>query len=281
MALLRSGPAAPAEPSLASLVAACDPEQLTDLAISEGISGPVGERIGRLLPAGSRSRLATEARRDAVRHLAYLRLLGKFAVALDQANVTWVALKGPVLAEFSYPEESRGYADLDLLVAPGQLREALNALAGAGATTAEPDWSEVVNDAKGELTLAVHGLPMIDLHWHLEYLRSARERWAIPTDHLLDRRQLVRLQDVHAWSLDSSDFLAHLALHASFAAVQQLRRLLDIERTIANWAPDGQVLVRRCRTWRVGLPVSVMLNRARHTLWGGCPGRGSNGTRGR
>jgi hypothetical protein len=32
-------------------------------------------------------------------------LLGRFAVALDQAKVTWVALKGPVLAEFSYPRD--------------------------------------------------------------------------------------------------------------------------------------------------------------------------------
>jgi hypothetical protein len=61
-------------------------------------------------------------------------LLGRFAVALDQAKVTSVALKGPVLAEFSYPEG---------------------------------------NGAKGELTLTVHGLPMVDLHWHLVYLRSA------------------------------------------------------------------------------------------------------------
>jgi len=79
------------------------------------------------------------------------------------------------------------------------------------------------------------------------------------------------LKDVNAWSLDPHDFLAHLALHASFGAAQQLRRLLDIERTVANWAPDWDVLVQRCRAWRVGLPVSVMLNRARQTLGAAVP----------
>ncbi len=266
LASLRAEPYPTAGPALASLVAACDPGQLADLAISEGLAGPAYQRLGGLLPPGPGSRLATEARRDAVRHLAYLGLLSKFAVALDQAKVTWVALKGPVLAELSYPETLRNYADIDLLVAPGQLREAVGALEGAGAVVAEWDWPRLVKNAKGELSMAVYGLPVIDLHWHPVYLRSARERWTIPTEDLLGRRQRTRLKYVDAWSLDRNDFLAHLALHASFGAVQQLRRLLDIERTIANQPPDWAVLVRRCRAWRVGLPVSVMLNRARQTL---------------
>jgi hypothetical protein len=112
---------------------------------------------------------------------------------------------------------------------------------------------------------------MVDLHWHLVYLRSARERWAIPTEDLLERRRRARLKDVDAWSLDPHDFLAHLALHASFGAAQQLRHLLDIERTVAGWPLDWEALVQRCRAWRVGLPVSVMLNRARQTLGAAVP----------
>jgi hypothetical protein len=270
LASLRT-PSGPDEPSLASLVAACNPEHLADLAISEGLAGPAHDGLGGLLPPGPSSRLAAEARLDAVRHLAYLGLLGKFAARLDEAAVAWVALKGPVLAELSYRDVPRGYADLDLMVCPGQLRRALSVLEGAGAVAAKPDWPLVVKGAKGELSLAVHGLPMVDLHWHLVYLRSARERWAIPTEDLLDRRQRVQLNDVDAWSLDPHDFLAHLALHASFGAAQQLRRLLDIERTVANWAPDWGTLVQRCRAWRVGLPVSVMLNRARQTLGAAVP----------
>ena len=271
VASLRAGPSAPAELPLAALVAACDPEQLADLVIAEGLAGPAQERLAGLLPPGPGSRLAAEARRDAVRHLAYLGLLGKFAAALGRAGVTWVALKGPVLAELSYPNVPRGYTDLDLMVLPGQLRGALGALEGTGAVVAEPDLPEVAIAAKGQLSLAVHGLPMIDLHWHLVYLRSARERWAIPTDELLGRRQRVQLKDVETWCLDPCDFVAHLALHASFGADQQLRRLLDIQRTVAHRAPDWEVLVKRCRAWRVGLPVSVMLNRARQTLGAAVP----------
>jgi hypothetical protein len=270
-ASLRAGPPAPTGTSLAALVAACDPDQLAGLAISEGLAGPAYEKLVGLIPPGPGFRLATEARRDAVRHLAYLGLLGKFAVALDSAKVAWAVLKGPVLAELSYPGAPRGYADLDLLVSPGQLREAARALQGAGAGFAELDWPLLVKQAKGELSMTVHGLPMVDLHWHLVYLRSARERWAIPTEDLIGRRRRVRLRGVDAWSLDPDDFLAHLALHASFGAAQQLRRLLDIERTIASGPPDWQALVQRCRAWRVGLPVGVMLNRARRTLGANVP----------
>lgn len=271
MASLRAGSPTPAGSLLAPLVAACDHEQLADLAVFEGLAGPAYVRLGALLPPGPASRLATEARRDAVRHLAYLGVLSNLAAALDQASVTWVVLKGPVLAEISYGGASRGYSDLDLMVHPGQLRKAVSALESAGGIVAEADWPLLTGSAKGELGIAVHGLPTVDLHWHLVYLRSARERWAIPTEDLLERRQRVRLKDVAAWSLDCDDFLAHVALHASFGAVQQLRRLLDIERTVASWPPNWEVLVQRCRAWGVGLPVSVMLNRARQTLGAAVP----------
>ena len=271
VASLRTGSPVPAEPSLATVVAGCDPGQLADLAISEGLAGPVFNRLDGLLPPEPRSRLATEARRDTVRHLAYLDLLRKFGAALEEAQVTWVALKGPVLAELSYPGVPRSYADLDLMVHPEQLREAVSALEGAGAVVAETDWSQITESAKGQLSMSVHGLPIIDLHWHLVYLRSARERWAIPTEDLLERRQPARLQDVDAWSLDPADFLAHLALHASFGAAQQLRRLLDISHTIANRPPVWDLLVQRCQAWQVELPVSVMLNKARQTLGADVP----------
>lgn len=266
VASLKAAPAAESGPTLAELVAACSPAELVDLALSEGLAGLVGEKLGGLLPPEERSRLVREARLDAVRHMAYLALLAKFASALDEADVTWVVLKGPALAELSYRDTPRGYADLDLMVPAGQLGRAVGALEGVGAVLAEPNWPRLVKDAKGQLTMAIHGSPVVDLHWHLVYLRRAREAWKIPTDDLLARRRAVRLRDVDAWVLDPEDFTAHVALHAGFGAVQQLRRLVDIERTVTHQAPDWDMLVRRCRAWRIGLAVAVMLNRARQTL---------------
>ncbi len=57
-----------------------------------------------------------------------------------------------------------------------------------------------------------------------------------------------------------------MALHASSQGFQRLRRLLDIDRTLANQPPDWEALVRRCPAWRVALPVGAMLNAASRTL---------------
>lgn len=271
LAALRTGPAPIAGPRLGQLVAACDPAQLVGTVLAEGLAGPAHERLGHLLPPAERARLAREAARDGARHQAYLQLLGRLGAALDGAGLTWVVLKGPVLAELSYRGTPRGYTDLDLLVPAHQFRAAVEALREAGAAPADQDWAQLVRVAKGEMNVAVHGAPMVDLHWHLVYLRSARERWAVPTDDLLGRRRRTRLGAVDAWALDREDFAAHLALHAASGAVQQLRRLLDVQRSTAHEPPDWEVLVRRCRAWRVGLPVSVMLHRAARALGAAVP----------
>lgn len=122
--------------------------------------------------------------------------LQRFGEALEATNVTWVALKGPVLAELSYRGVTRAYADLDLMVPARQLRLAIDALNGAGAVVADQDWTFLLQIANGELTLAVHQSPLIDLHWHLIYLRSARERFMISTEELLERRRKVQLRGV-------------------------------------------------------------------------------------
>jgi hypothetical protein len=261
---------------LSTLVAACDQAELVALASSQGVAGRAADALAPLLEPVHRAKLQGHLRRHALRHIGYLRLLEKFGTALDDANVTWVVLKGPVLAELSYQGTVRGYSDLDLLVPAHQLREAVAALAEVEVTFAERNWPLLVSDATGEVLMAYRQAPLIDLHWHLVNKRSARQRFALPSDELLERRRRVALGTVDAWVLQPTDFAAHVALHAALSGAQptdtpRLRCLLDIERTVANQAPDWELLVRRCRDWRVGLPVSVALNRAREILGAAVP----------
>lgn len=270
VASLSSSPPPPTQPSLASLVAACDESELVDLVISEGLSSPASHKLAHLLSPAQRSRLIARAREEALRHLAYLELLDKFGTALEEANVTWAVLKGPVLAELSYGDLARGYTDLDLLVPARQLREAVRALEAMGAELADQDWP-MIRQGKGELSMAMFGMPLLDLHWHLVFDRRRRERFLLSTDDLLERRRQVHLGPVRAWALDPTDFAIHVALHASFAGAQRLRRLLDIERTLMNQTPDWDLFVQRCREWRVGLPVCAMLNCAHQVLGAAVP----------
>lgn len=271
VASLRSASTRDPTPGLGALVRACDQEELVDLAISEGVAGPASETLGLHLREEPRSRLFSWAHVDLGRHLAHLAVLKRVAAALEQADLTWVVLKGPVLAELAFPGAPHRYTDIDVLVAARDLRRAVAALEGMGATLDGQDWHHMVKVAKGEMSMAVSGSPIIDLHWHLVYLRSARERWRISSEELLERRTRVRLGPVDAWTLDPVDLAAHVTLHASFGAVEQLRRLLDVDRALAHWTPDWELFVRRCHSWRVGLPVATMLSRVSKTLGADVP----------
>jgi hypothetical protein len=248
------------------LVAACDPGQLVALAISQGVAGRAGERLLPILPELHRSDLLARTRQEMMRHFARLGLLEKLGNALEEADVAWAVLKGPVLAEVSYARSVRGYSDLDLLVPARQLRRSIEALRTVGVEFAERNWPLLIADATGELAMAIGGAPVVDLHWHPVNKRTARQRFMLPADELLERRQPVQLGSVASWTLEPTDFAIHVALHASLSGAHQLRWLLDIERTVANQAPDWEALVRRCQAWRVGLPVSVALSRSRETV---------------
>jgi hypothetical protein len=258
-------------PPLGSLLSDCDLEEVVHLAISQGVAGRAMESLGELLPSGPRARLLAQVREDALRHFGFLTMLDTFSTAFEAADVDWVVLKGPVLAEIIYGATSRGYTDLDLMVPVRQLRQAIAALETAGADLPVTDWAEKTRTAYGELSMAYAGTPFVDLHWHLVNTGPARQRYALPVGEVMERRQRVRLGPLEAWSLEPTDFAIHIALHASFSGTHRLRRLLDIERTLANRPPDWDALVERCRSWRVGLPVSVALNRARETIGANVP----------
>jgi hypothetical protein len=193
-------------------------------------------------------------------------MLGPLGRALDDVGIEWVVLKGPALAELSYGRTARGYADIDVLVPAAQFKEAINALQGAGLLLAEPSWPALVASGEKEVLLAHQGRPAVDLHWHVVDQDSARRRYLLPVEDLLGRRRKVGLGPVDAWALEPTDFMLHVALHANASGSHRLRCLLDVQRTAANQPPDWVALVRRCRDWRVALPVAAALERAKAVL---------------
>ena len=251
---------------VASLVARCDPDQLVALAAFQGVAGRASEVLRSLLPERPASRLLARVRRETMRHLQALAELERFGAALDGVGTTWVLLKGPALAELAYRGTCRFYSDLDLMVTAARMGDAVAALQACGLEVRDDDIGAVARSAKGQLGLGGPGRPTVDLHWHLLYKASARRRYRISSAELLERRRRVRLGHTEAWVLEQTDFAAHIALHAAQSGAHRLRWLLDIERTLTNEPPDWDTFVERCRAWRVGLPVSVALQRAVVTL---------------
>lgn len=238
---------------------------LVDAAIRHRVPGLFqAAAAGRLTPEQS-GRLADavfDATRDHLRGLAALeRLDGVF----DSAGVTWAVLKGPVLVETAYAGAPRPYADLDVLVGPGQFRTALEALEADGATLLYANWDLARRDGRAQLNLldASTGLP-IDLHWHLINRGPIRRGFRLPTDELLERRD--RPDRLGHPALDVTDRLIHYALHAAHSGGHRLVWMADISRTLVNEAPDWDALIERSRRWCAGLPVATMLARTEATL---------------
>ena len=253
------------EQDLKALVERIDQDALVDFAVAQRVTGPVTETLGPVLAQGPRARLLDMAKADAFFNLSYLALLVRLGAALRDVSVPWVIVKGPVLSELAYGGSPRDYSDLDVVVPVEHFPKALEVLMSSGGSILDRNWDLVTNDLRGQLHLAF-GPELVDLHWHLVNLFNQRQRFAIPMADLFARRRQVRLGTANAWTLEATDAVLHVALHAALAGGHQLGWLVDVERSVINLGPDWDVLVKRSHAWRTDLPVAVALNRAREVL---------------
>jgi hypothetical protein len=160
----------------------------------------------------------------------------------EAAGVRALLFKGPVLVALLYTaDEHRGYADIDLLVAPPDLdsgREVLSTL----------DW----NDASAQVVAGVEdvsgilhsdtwsrggerGPLLIDLHWRLPGWDASPERvW----DELARRRASIELAGRRVPVPDRSGLALHTATHAVQHGPDDVKAIGDLERALARWTPD-------------------------------------------
>jgi hypothetical protein len=200
-------------------------------------------------------------------HLRVTAALNTTAAALDGASVRWLVFKGPVLSECVYRvAEMRLYRDLDLLVGRSDFSTAVRALQAAGGVLLDHNWPLIRRDGYGELNLVERLGTPIDLHWHLLFSQALRNTFPIPIDEVIERSEEVTIRGRRARTMDATDSLMHLAVHAALVGGDRLIWLKDIEQSIRHRTPDWDAVVERSRSWRVHLPVALMLERAERTL---------------
>lgn len=259
-----SGPGVGPE-SLAALARRTTAQDLVELAMHHGVAGLAYERLRE---AGLEPSVleAFRARHDgSVRqHLRTVWTLSRIAPVLDIG--TWAVVKGPVVVETLYDAKPgrRPYLDLDLLVAPAQFGEVVDTLESLGARLMDRNWKMLRRDLRGELHLVTAEGTAIDLHWHL--INMYRGRMAVDTDEVLGRARRVLLGGVEVPTLDPTDGMLHLALHAALSGGDRLMWLKDLERAAVCWNINWQALVERVKRWRIEAPVGLMLSRARDVL---------------
>ncbi len=73
----------------------------------------------------------------------------------------------------------------------------------------------------------------VAVHWHLRQPSSVRSTFRIEMDELFERSRRVSLDGPEVLTLDPTDTLLHLALHAGLSGAAKLSWLKDIERAAA------------------------------------------------
>jgi len=144
--------------------------------------------------------------------------------------------------------------------------QALDAVEGSGGSLLDVNWPLLTELGVGELLLRLPGGTLLDLHWHLVNDRVLRRTFHIPMPELLERARLRRIGNSAVRTLDATDAVLHLCIHGCLSGGDRLVWLKDLERALACDPPDWGELAGRARSWRVALPVALMLIRARATL---------------
>jgi hypothetical protein len=151
--------------------------------------------------------------------------------ALNETNISTILLRGPVVAHHLYENgETRGYADVDLLVAPTSRFVAETVLRNLGyahsavlgqRTADRPPWSST--------WVRVHDRAAVDLHWSLVGSRAAdREVWCV----LETQSEPIRVLDQGLAGLNAQATALVVTLHAAHHGSGYRRGLADLQRAL-------------------------------------------------
>ncbi len=239
VAVVRSGlgiadaPTTPIDTDLVTL--AIDHDVVPNVLAATTQGAPVTDAAERTLAVLRRSLLVSGAQAEAT--------CVRTTTLLGDAGIPSLCLKGVALGALTgRPAADRVGVDVDLLVQPARLGQAIDVLCRSGYAVVPnlPDprvsdlLSRVVRFTSYELTLAGHG-GYLDLHWRITPGHPRR----LATAELLARSVDVVLAGAAVRTLDPDAALAHVCLHAAKDGWSSLRTLVDahllVERAGAGW----------------------------------------------
>jgi hypothetical protein len=206
-------------------------------------------------------------------HLRALADLRSLQTVLSEQAVPWLLVKGPVLSEVVYERpDLRVYNDLDVVIARPAFSKAIDALEASGFDLLDRNWDLIRRERRAQLHLSLRLGTVADVHHHLLNRAAVRHSLSAPMRELFDRATIVTVGDVEVRTLDPSDTLIHLCVHAGLAGGDRLLWMKDIEQAVRSQPIDWDDVVHRSRSWRAGPLVAVVLGRARSETGVAIPG---------
>jgi hypothetical protein len=193
--------------------------------------------------------------------------------SLHKAGIPVIVLKGWAFIQSIYGGDAsqRPYADIDLLVPPGEAARAEALFQGLGypAQTAEPWAGHIRRFRNGRAFLSGQPLSpfpqkfMAGLHWGL--LDTPYYQRRVNVSGLFERAQPLMVAGVPVLRLDLTDALpyawGHLALHHEYDPA--LLRYFEFAWLIRNAGSDldWAGVLNRARTWHLTIPTQTILAR--------------------
>jgi hypothetical protein len=161
--------------------------------------------------------------------------------ACAEVGVEPLLLKGAALARTLYrSDESRGYFDVDLLVAPQDLSAVGQVLYGMGYRNVTE--LQGVDDVAGILHAQMwsslvpeFGNLTVDLHWQLYGCEAPPQ---VVWRTLSARQMLIDVAGRRVRTLDRPGLALHLALHVAQHGPDDLKAAADLNRGLERWSPE-------------------------------------------
>jgi hypothetical protein len=180
---------------------------------------------------------------------------GRVLADLHDAGIATLVLKGAALAALHYPDVgARPMDDVDVLVAPAQVEEAMRVLQRAGWSPGrEVTWSPADNPralipVRHAIAFDDEAGHQLDLHWYSLW-QSA------PDDAFWQTAVPLTIAGVQTRALDPTDQLLHVCVHGCGRAPGPVRWVADAGMLVRAEGPgiDWDRLVDAARTRRLSL----------------------------
>lgn len=241
----------------------------------------VGPLLARILECSGELESLPEAALAALRRqvldatFARARLADAAGAALDAlaaAGIPVVLLKGAALGELTYAKPAeRPMTDVDLLVPPGSLDEALTCLetSGFGLPSAEAIafWKESFYNVPATTREGVEA--GVEIHWSI----AQAERYAVDVDGLFERARPLVYEGREVLALGPADLLLHQALHHSYHFFEPKLIWLHDLALLHVQGPPVEEALERAAQW--GMRTALALSVAQlEKVYPGCAARG-------
>ncbi len=240
-------------------------QSLATLALQQSV-GPLLDHklttngLGSIMPDVVKQKLRQQYRHNTFRNLKLQSELRQVVIALREADIPVITLKGIYLALAVYNNSGlREMNDIDLLIKSSDIDKAKQVLHEIGYNALG---AEIPSTSFQHLPplKKPNAIAHIELHWNIVPSTSP---FNIDPDKLWERAQPFCVADFELLTLSPEDLLLHLFLHSAYMHrfVQGVRSLADIAEVVQSSHDqlDWIVLEHRHRQWQCSAATNISL----------------------